>query len=192
MGEAAETRVATADEYLSLDRAAAEKHEFYKGEIFAMAGASPTHNLIVGNIITALNPALRAGPCRVFPSDLKIHVAGEQLFAYPDVSVVCGPLELLSGTNDVVENPKVILEVLSDSTEKWDPGEKFASYRRIESLTDFVFVSQHDRRLEHYARQVDGSWVLRQAERGGAVHLLNGDCPLTVDDVYSKAFEIAG
>ncbi len=189
MGEAAVARTVTTTEYLELERHAPEKHEYFRGEVFAMAGASPLHNLIVGNVITALNAALRDGPCRVFPSDLKIHVSSEHLFAYPDVSVVCGPLELLSGTSDVVLNPTVVVEVLSDSTERWDRGQKFAAYRKIESLTDFIFVSQRDPQLEHYARCPDGSWLLREADADGAVHLLSGTCSLRIRDVYLKAFE---
>jgi Uma2 family endonuclease len=124
----------------------------------------------------------------VYTSDRKVHVPLTGLFAYPDAVVVCGHLEFLDEREDVLTNPKILVEVLSDSTEKYDRGEKFASYREIASLSDYVLAAQHEARVEHFSRQPDGSWLLREARAGGRIRMASGRSPLTVDEVYRKVF----
>lgn len=182
----------TVDEYLAFERGAREKHQYVAGEVFAMAGASPRHNGIVANLVMLVGQALRDGPSRVFPSDLKVHIPALDVFTYPDVSIVCGSIALRPGTNDVVTNPKVLFEVLSDSTESYDRGEKAEGYRTIESASDHLIVAQHKPHVEHYARQADGSWLLREAGAGGAVTLRSVGVTLEIDAIYAGAFDLPG
>jgi Uma2 family endonuclease len=180
----------TVGEYLEFERSASTKHQYAAGEVFAMAGASPRHNGIVANLVMLVGQALADRRCRVFPSDLKIYVPALELFTYPDVSVVCGPLALFEGTTDVVTNPSVLIEVLSDSTERYDRGEKAEGYRTIASLSDHLVVAQHKAHVEHYARSPDGSWVLREAGAGGTIAVLSIGVSLVVDSIYAGVFEL--
>lgn len=180
----------TAREYLAFERDAKEKHQYVGGEVFAMAGASPRHNGLVGALVARIFQALGAGPCRVFPSDLKIYVPSFDTFTYPDVSVVCGPLEFHEDTTDVVTNPRVLFEVLSESTERYDRGDKAEGYRAIPSVLDHLFIAQHKAHVEHYARQGDGSWTLREASAGGRVTIASVPMVLDVDALYAGVFDL--
>ncbi len=180
----------TAEEYLAFERASSRKHQYVAGEVFAMAGASPRHNAIVGELIVRVGQAVSGGPCRVFPSDLKIYVPSFDTFTYPDVSVVCGALELHPGTSDVVTNPKVLFEVLSDTTERHDRGDKAEGYRTIPSVADHLLFAQHRVHVEHFARQPDGSWLLREAGPGGRVTLASVPLVLDVDALYAGVFDL--
>ncbi len=177
----------TIDEYLALERASKDKHEFLNGEIFAMSGASLEHNLIVASLVACLHAALRHRPCLVLPSDMKLHVPATGLFAYPDVMVVCGEPMLRDGHRDVLLNPSVIVEVLSDSTERYDRGDKFAAYQTIESLRDFLLVSSKAPRIEHFARRPDG-WLLRTFGSGDRLMVESIGSEIAVDDVFAKVF----
>jgi|CXWL01.1.fsa_nt_gi Uma2 family endonuclease len=177
-------------EYLGWERAQPDKHQYLRGEVFAMAGGSPRHNLLGANVIAILHAALRGGPCRPFTSDQKIYLPAVGEFVYPDGTVVCGRVRLHDGTSDVIENPTVIVEVLSKSTEQHDRGDKWAGYREIPSLTDYVLVSQRVPRLEHFGREPDG-WKYRVVGAGGHVELTTR-CVLIVDELYEGAFEVPG
>lgn len=180
----------TVDAYLAFEREATEKHQYVAGEVFAMAGASPRHNGLVANLVMLIGQSLVGKPCRVFPSDLKVHVPSFELFTYPDASIVCGPLAFYGESTDVVTNPRVLFEVLSESTERYDRGDKAEGYRSISSLTDYVLASQQKAHVEHYARQQDGSWLLREAGPGGAIELGSVQLRLDVDALYAGAFEL--
>jgi Uma2 family endonuclease len=156
-------------DYLAIERAAETKHELWRGEVFAMAGASFAHNRIVANLLAELRDALANGPCVALPSDMKLHVPSRDGFVYPDASIVCGSPEFFDATNDVLTNPSAVFEVLSDSTERFDRGAKFVGYRSIPSLRECVLISQHERRVEHYTRSDDGTWVLHEIEGEGRV-----------------------
>ena len=115
----------TPEEYLAIERAGSEKHEYYQGEIFALAGCSPAHNQILSNIIAFLKPQLRrrpSGPCRIYPSDQRIKVPATGSYSYPDASVFCGPLLFDDARRDTLLNPSIIIEILSPSTEAFDRG----------------------------------------------------------------------
>jgi Uma2 family endonuclease len=170
---AAQARV-SAETYLGRERAIDVKHELWRGEVFAMAGASYVHNRIVANLVAALRDALAGGPCHALPSDMKVHVPSREAFVYPDASIVCGPPEFYDPTHDVLTNPAAVFEVLSESTERFDRGDKFVGYRSIPSLRECVLVSQHERLVEHYVRQPDGTWVLHEHAGKGAVALACG------------------
>jgi Uma2 family endonuclease len=188
------TRVAarsqlTAEEYLAWEREQVDKHEFFQGEVFAMAGGSPRHNELCGNVIFALKTALQSRGCRVLPSDQRVSFMARTRYVYPDVSVTCGALELEG--NDVLLNPQILVEVLSSSTEQYDRGLEWEGYQRLASLTDYVLVSQAEPRIEHFQRASDGSWTYRAAEAGGRVVLSNG-ATLVVDDIFARVFDLPG
>lgn len=173
-------------EYLAMEREATGKHELWEGEVFAMAGASLAHNILVGNLARVLGNLLVEGPCIVLPSDMKVYVPLTEGYVYPDLSVVCGKPEVVGDSQDVIANPSVIVEVLSDCTERFDRGEKFAGYRSLPSLHNYLLVSQNRVRIEHYERQLDGGWLLRQHGAGEALGLSCAAGKIAVDDVYLK------
>jgi len=179
----------TVDEYLAFERSSAEKHEFFQGEIFAMAGASREHNLIVSNINAELRNLLRKRPYEVYPSDMRIMIPATGLYTYPDVSVVCGGPLFDDDQNDTLLNPQVIFEVLSENTERYDRGKKFENYRSIPSLAEYVLVSQDAILVEHYARQPDGAWLLREFRQGSKLALAAIGCEIAVDEIYLKVFQ---
>src|SRR5258707_11211141 len=130
----------TPQEYLALERAAPFKSEYYRGEIFAMAGATRQHCRIGANLVARVDEQLRSTPCEAFGSDLRVRVLPTGLYTYPDVTVACGELEFEDRAGDTLLNPKAIFEVLSESTEAYDRGKKFDHYRHIPSLTEYVLV----------------------------------------------------
>ncbi|MCI0746765.1 MAG: Uma2 family endonuclease [Verrucomicrobia subdivision 3 bacterium] len=154
----------TEAEYLTLERAAPFKSEFFGGEMFAMAGGTVMHSLIAANSIAQLQLNLRGRPCKAFTSDLRIKVESTGLFTYPDVSVVCGPFQVVPGTDDTIVNPTLLIEVLSDSTEAYDRGEKFRHYTQIPTLREYLLVSQRMPRVEQFVRGGNDEWTLRAAE----------------------------
>ena len=177
----AEKKCWTSEEYLAMERASPEKHELFGGEVFAMAGANNAHNLIVSNTIIALGTTLR-GKCFVYPSDMRIHVPATRLYTYPDVSVVCGKPEFADEMEDMILNPVVLVEVLSPSTESYDRGKKFESYRSIPSFLDYLLVAQDRVLVEHYRRQPGRGWLLLEHRAGQRLHLDCGE--IGIDDLY--------
>jgi Uma2 family endonuclease len=177
----------TPEEYLALERRAEYKSEYFAGEIFAMAEASPVHNAIVFNAAGALFPQLRGGPCRGYGSDLRVKVSESGLYTYPDLVVACGEPEFDDEHRDTLLNPTLLLEVLSTSTEAYDRGGKFAQYRRLESLQEYVLVSQDEYRVEWFVRQPDGRWLLSEAkELTDLVQLSSIRCDLALADLYDR------
>jgi Uma2 family endonuclease len=176
----------TETEYLGFERESPVKHEYWNGEVFAMAGASFVHNQIVMNVGRALLNATDDGPCIVLSSDTKVRVPLRKGYVYPDVSVVCGKPEFVDDHTDVITNPQVIVEVLSDSTERFDRGDKFAGYRSLPSLVDYLLVAQDQARVEHYTRGADGTWVLRELQPGMRLRLTGVPGEIAIDDIYRK------
>jgi Uma2 family endonuclease len=174
-------------EYLDLEGASNVKHEFLNGEIYAMAGGTPRHAALTLAVGAALHAALRGGQCRAFSSDLRVRVTATGLATYPDVAVVCGPLETDPNSDATVTNPRVVVEVLSRSTEDYDRGEKFENYRRIPALDTVVYVWQTETRIEVRRRQADDTWASADYRAGDAVPLQSIGCGLSVDDVYRDA-----
>lgn len=177
----------TAAEYLAFERRSDTKHEFYRGELFAMSGGTGPHSLIAANLIRALGNALADRPCRVLTSDMRI-ACPTGLYTYPDVSVVCGKVQYEDATNDVLLNPIMIVEVLSPATAAYDRGTKFEHYQSIPSLREFVLVSQHGPRVEHYARQQDADhWLLTTInDPQGTVAFPVLDCSVPMAEIYAK------
>jgi Uma2 family endonuclease len=177
----------TPEEYLAMERHAPTKSEYLRGEVYALAGASRQHVMIMTNTIVALATRLKGRPCAVFGSDLRVKVPLTGLYTYPDVSVVCGEAQFEDREQDNLLHPTVIVEILSDSTERYDRGDKFAHYRRLESLTDYILISQHRPLVEHFARQPEDSWLLKAYEGIEAIAAIPSiGCELPLADVYDK------
>jgi Uma2 family endonuclease len=191
MNEPAHKLTFTFAEYLEQERASDTKHELVNGEIFAMAGGTIEHGRLTSNVTISLGAQLRGRPCAAFSSDVLIRVLATGLASYPDLSVVCGKLERDPEDANTIVNPIVLVEVLSDSTEAYDRGEKFAHYRRIPSLKEYVLVSQHEPRIEVFRRGDDGIWSLHEAGVTERVKLTSIACELSVDEVYSDPLQPA-
>lgn len=178
--------VATPAEYLALERGSPEKSEYVNGRIYAMAGTSRVHSLIVTNLIRVLGTQLLGRPCEVHGSDLRVKVQQTGMYTYPDVVALCGEPRLEDAELDTLLNPSVIVEVLSPSTESYDRGEKFAHYRRLDSLQEYVLVAQVRRRIEHFRREGD-HWVLTEiSEADGELILSSLGCTLRLADIYDR------
>src|SRR2546430_8597585 len=158
----------TPEEYLRLERAAETKSEYDDGVIYARAGANERHSLIVGNLLWSLGNRLPSG-CRALPSDMKVRILNPMRFYYPDVSVFCGTPRFADDETDVLLNPLIVFEVLSDSTAAYDRGRKFRSYQAIDSLQELIFVSQNLYLVEHYRR--DGEHWIYTAVQGRDAHV---------------------
>ncbi|MBX3290196.1 MAG: Uma2 family endonuclease [Acidobacteria bacterium] len=177
----------TAEEYLEFERKSEIKHEFYNGRVFAMAGAKRRHNLIALNIGSEIRSHLKGRDCEAYPSDMRVYVNEFGLYTYPDISVVCGEPEFQDDVFDTLLNPVLLIEILSDSTESYDRGRKFQHYRGIESLREYVLVSQNEARVEKYVRQGDGFWVLSEAVGIDSTIMFESiDCPIPLAEIYDK------
>jgi len=181
----------TAAEYLAWEADQLERHEFFDGEVFAMAGGTLRHNALTAAITMELGIAFRGGKCRVLSTDQRIVARDRKHYVYADASVVCGAQELQPGTTDVLMNPSVVVEVLSKGTEAYDRGLKWESYRELPSVTDYLLLSQSAPGIEHYRREASGEWHYRAVPAGGTVTLTNG-ATIAVDAVYAGVFELQG
>ncbi|HEY0005134.1 MAG TPA: Uma2 family endonuclease [Pyrinomonadaceae bacterium] len=177
----------TPEEYLAFEREAEYKSEYFDGIMYAMSGASLAHNTIVANVIIELGPQLRGRPCRVLPSDMKVRLPDSRKFFYPDVSVVCGEPQFHDERTDVILNPVLIIEVLSESTEGFDRGKKFQAYQQLDSLREYILISQERQVIEQYVRQTRESWTYT-ATVGleSSVQLPSIECTLSLKAVYDK------
>ncbi len=177
----------TPEEYLTIERKAESKSEYIDGEMVAMTGASRKHNLIVINIAREISQQLRGRPCEMYANDMRVRVPATRLYTYPDVAVVCDEPQFEDDYVDTLLNPTLIIEVLSESTEAYDRGKKFSSYRTIESLAEYLLVAQDEYRIEQYVKQPDGRWLLsdyRSAE--DVVELISIQCQLALKEAYDK------
>jgi len=182
----------TPEEYLALERRAPCKSEYYAGEIFALEGASRWHNLIVTNVLREISLQLKGRPCTTYPGAMRLKVGPAGLYTYPDVTVVCGEPQFEDAQQDTLLNPTLIVEVLSESTEAYDRGGKFAHYRKLDSLLGYVLIAQTKPHSEHYARQSDNRWLLEEADSlTDAIHLPSIDCRLSLAEVYDKVDSIS-
>lgn len=177
----------TPEEYLRREHDAAEKHEYYHGEVFAMSGGTFEHSRITANVIRELGNRLVGTPCGVQESNLRVRVPRTTLYTYPDASVLCGDPQFdpLDTGRRTLTNPTLLVEVLSPSTESWDRGGKFDNYRLIDSLREYVLISWDAPRVETYQRQPDGKWVFAAALGLSAAALLNSiHVELPLAEVY--------
>jgi Uma2 family endonuclease len=190
MGHAAMKTGLSPEEYLAFERSSELRHEYADGEIFAMSGGTAEHSLLAGNVNFELRVAVAARGCLVFTSDMRLKIADRNRYVYPDVSVVCERPTFEDDKRDTLQNPLVIVEVLSDSTEAYDRGDKFAQYRSISSMSEYVLLSQKEPRIEVFTRQPDGGWLLRSYGPGERAALASLTCELDVDTVYKNVFTL--
>jgi len=177
----------TPKEYLALERGAEYKSEYLAGEIFAMAGTSERHNLVAGNVFAELHTQLRKRPCKVYVSDVRLKVNRTGLYTYPDVMVVCGETQFADDQQDMILNPTVIIEVLSESTEGYDRGKKFEHYRKLDSLSEYILIAQDRYHVERYVRQPDNQWLLAETDNvHDTLSLTSIACNLALADIYDK------
>ena len=176
------------EEYLATERESLERHEYFDGEIFQMAGASLNHAAITGNVGAELHAQLKGRDCRVLQTDMRVHIPKTGLFTYPDILVVCGKPQLLPDKYlDTLTNPTLIIEVLSSSTEDYDKGAKFDNYRSLESLREYVLVSHDTKKVMRYTKQTDGSWNLMDFIGDKTeIELVSIECTLAFEDIYDK------
>lgn len=176
----------TYSEYLALEAKGDTKHEYLRGEVWAMAGGTPGHALVASNLIRLLGDALRGRPCVPYGSDLRVRIDSTDRSTYPDVTVICGKLEVSTVDANGATNPTLLIEVLSEATAAADRGEKFAHYRRLASLRDYVLASPDSRRVEVFSRGGDGEWTVRFYELGQRISLPSLSIELSADAVFDN------
>jgi len=176
----------TPGEYLELERKSEIRSEYLAGRIYAMSGASRRHNLIAGNCYREISAQLRSKPCEAYIGDMRLKVSPTGMYTYPDIVAVCGDPRFEDSFIDTLLNPAVIVEVLSESTEAYDRGEKFAHFRRLETLREYVLVSQDKIRIEHYRREGE-QWVLSEiSDPDATLDLTSIDCHVGIGAIYEK------
>ena len=174
------------EEYLSAERAGDQKHEYFKGKVFAMSGASYRHNKIATNVNRAILPHLTTSGCEMFGSDLRVHIPESTLFTYPDALIICGPPEFSDDVFDTVTNPSVIVEILSPSTKNYDRGSKFFLYRSILSLQEYLLIDADEVSVELFIRNPDFTWTLREYKQlTDSVHLQTVNLSILLSELYT-------
>jgi Uma2 family endonuclease len=175
----------SAPEYIAWEVEQTERHDFYHGEVFAMAGGSDRHNTASLNVASAFKSHLRGTPCRVFMSDMRLELAHNSHYGYPDVFVTCDPRDASAEASHLKKHPKLVVEVLSPTTSEYDQGRKFEQYRKIASLDEVLFIDPERRSIELYQRtQQERQWLMTAAPEGGSVHLRSVDMDLSMATVF--------
>ncbi len=176
----------TEEEYFELEENSEVKHEYFYGEIFAMAGAKNNHNLLVVNLTGILYNHFKSKPCYVYPSDMRVSVEKGKYYTYPDISIVCGKREFLDKNETTLTNPNLIIEALSYSTEKYDRRKKFQSYRTIPSLNTYILVATDYKQIEVYSKTGNNSWTLTDPDANQKNYIPSLDFTLDLNEVYQK------
>lgn len=177
----------TFEEYLDLEEKAESKNEYLNGEIVAMSGGTPNHSMISMNVGTAINNALRKNNkrCQVFDSNLKVYFEKVNVGAYPDVLVICQELEYHKDRKDVITNPLLIIEVLSNSTEDYDRGKKFQHYRSLPSFKEYVLIAQYEPKVESWYKMEENVWRISNAIKlEASIPLYSIECEISLEDIY--------
>ena len=179
----------TVEEYFNLEQTSEILHEYVDGEVFAMAGASEQHNFITGNIYTSFRSHLRGTPCRTFASDMKVKVKVQKadIFYYPDIIVTCDPND---NERYFKTSPKLIIEVLSNSTKTIDKREKRLNYQNIESLQEYVLISQDEIKVEVYRKNDQGNWLMQTLGKEDELYLNSINLTITMAEIYEDVFKI--
>lgn len=187
MTQALETQKHTTEEYLEFEVNSEERHEYRDGEIRLMTGGIPNHNEIAGNLYVLLKLALRGKEYRTFYTDQRLWIPDRNLYTYPDVMVVPRPLQLQSGRTDTILNPCLIAEVLSQSTQDYDRGEKFVAYRTVESFQEYLLIDQYRIHVEHYVKTAANQWLLSEYDDPSvtlALHTI--ELPIQIANLYEN------
>ncbi len=178
-------RLLTPDEYLAFERASEEKHEYVAGEVFAMTGAKEEHNLIVTNVVSWLRPQLRGRGCRIYANDMRVKVDALNIYTYPGLVVVCRTPQFEDQTHDTLLNSVLLIEVLSQSTERHDRGLKFRRYQLIPTFAEYLLIAQDRPQIEQRLRRPDGTWETRTfADPAATLTLPTINCTLPLTAVY--------
>lgn len=177
----------TYEDYRRFEETTNAKHEYLRGQILAMAGGTPEHAALATAVIGLLERQLAGRPCYPFSSDLRVRVRATGLATYPDVTVICGDLERDPDDPNAAINPTVLVEVLSPSTEEYDRGEKFAHYRKIPPLREYLLVSHRERRIERWSRQGTDDWELQSAGTGAVLHVSALGIDLEINAIYERS-----
>ena len=172
----------SSEDYLAAEADSPSKHEYRDGEVYAMAGGTDAHNLITGNLYALLRAHLRGGPCRTYFADVKARIETCNCYYYPDVMVTCDPRD--AETSTYKRFPKLIVEVLSTGTEAFDRGDKFSDYRHLDSLQEYVLVSQTRPQVEVFRRNPEGLWVLHPYGDGDTLALASVGWSETIAALY--------
>ena len=173
--------------YLEVERESETKSEYYDGVVYAMTGASINHIRVVTNLTRELSSQLRARRCDVLSNEMKVRLQNSRKFFYPDVIVLCGEPEFHDERRDIILNPLLVIEVLSDSTEAFDRGTKFQAYQTLDSLKEYILVAQDRPVVEQYVRQADGKWIYTAAVGlESSLTLPSVECSLNLSAVYDK------
>ncbi len=177
----------TEKECLRLERQAETKSEYWNGQVYALAGASERHTIIVANTLTLFVMQFKGRACTAHASDLRVKVMPSGLYTYPDIVIICGRAQFEDRHRDTLLNPSAIIEVLSPSTEAYDRGTKFEHYRALDSLSDYLLVSQESPTVEHFERQPDDRWLLSTYKGTAAVaQIASIGCSLPLIDIFDK------
>ncbi|QJD78902.1 Uma2 family endonuclease [Spirosoma rhododendri] len=185
---ATEKRLYTPEEYLTRERQALDKSEYFAGEIIPMAGATRNHNRIRDNVNGKVINHLEEGPCQSFSSDMRVHLPETGLYAYPDLVIVCGEPALLPGEFDNLLNPTVLIEIMSDSTEDYDRGRKFFRYRAIPTVQEYVLIDAQTIEVEVWSRNELGKWTLAEqiTDPAGQFTIQSIDLTITLQHTYAR------
>lgn len=181
-------KVYTPEEYLALERESAERHEFFDGEVYQMAGESLSHSRICVNLTIEVGTQLRGQRCEALSPNMNVRASTASLFSYPDLTIVCGEPQFHDRKRDVIVNPRVIFEVLSPSTERYDRGRKFQRYRLgNETLTDYVLIAQETALVEHYRKAENGLWVYENyTELSDILRFEEIDLEILLERIYDR------
>jgi len=187
MSQPEEKKYFSPQKYFEGEEIAEYKNEYYHGEIFAMSGASFNHNVISGNVFAKLHSSLRDPSCFVFAGDMKIQIEKDAYYTYPDISIVCGDIEFTQNRDDIIENPLVIIEILSRSTKSYDRGDKFSAYRKIRSLRDYILIDQYARHVEYFFKNKADRWELEELKNPNDILKIRSvGMELSLEAVYDR------
>ncbi len=184
MGHALARPRLSADEFLAWEAGQVERHEYVRGEVFAMAGGDDRNDLVAGNVYMALRQHLRGSPCKVFASDVKLQVDAADSFFYPDVMVTCSVADAASRL--VKREPLLLVEVLSPATAAFDRGDKFAAYRSLPGLAEVLLIDIDRQRCDLYRKGTDGLWVLHPSDPGAGVRLASVELEITAAELWAE------
>jgi Uma2 family endonuclease len=180
----------SAEDYLEGERISPIKHEYIRGEIYAMAGASKAHGIISLNLATMLKNHLRGSSCTTYMSDIRVRIETANIYYYPDITVSCDERDSVSLNEDFIHYPRLIVEVLSSTTAAFDRGDKFADYRTIETLEEYVLINQDRMQVECFRRNSERLWVLHPYSRGSEIHLDSVDFNCKIEALYEDVVGI--
>ena len=175
------------EEYLELEISSVDKHEYIDGEIRLMPGGMPNHNRIIGNLSAALNFAFKGKPYEAFVTDQRLWIPRKRTYTYPDIMIITGELELQEGRKDTLTNPSVIIEVLSKSTQNYDKGDKFTTYRSISTFQEYILVDQYSIHVEHYVKTEQRKWVFQEYDEvDNVLNFASLSFEILLTDIYDK------